>query len=103
MAQMDKIARDIVTLDPTLEAALAAITEAEEIAVLVRAETELFESETRQILVANQALMEAACTSLEAVQAAVTLGQTLAPLNTPGHASRFARTATTAAIKPSVL
>jgi hypothetical protein len=103
MAHLDKIAWDIQTLDPTLEAALAAITEAQEIAILVRAETELFESETRQILIANHVLMEAACSSLEVVQAAVTLGQALAPFNTSGHASRFASTATTAATKPSAL
>jgi len=66
-------------------------------------ETEVLEGETRQILTANRALMEAAYLSLEAVQAAITLGQAPAPVGAPRQAFRLARMATTAAMTLSGL
>lgn len=61
MLQPDEMLRDVEIDDPAVEAALAALIAAEEMATLVRAETEVLESETRQVLKANHALMEAAC------------------------------------------
>ena len=76
MLQPDEMLWDVEIDDPAVEAALAALIAAEEMAALVRAETEVLESETRQVLKANHVLMEAACLpSLEAAQAAIMLAR----------------------------
>ncbi|MDB5965812.1 MAG: hypothetical protein JWQ72_2312 [Polaromonas sp.] len=75
MLQLDDMLQNIEITDQTVVAALTALTLAEEIATLVRAETEMLEGETRQILTSNLALMETVLSSLEAAQATVVLAK----------------------------
>ena len=75
MHQPDDMLQDVELADPAVEAALTALTLAEEIAALVRAETEMLEGETRQILTYNHVLMETALPSMEATQAFIALAR----------------------------
>jgi hypothetical protein len=75
MAQLDDMLRDIEIADPAVEAALTALNVAEEMAILLRAETKIFEGETRQILKANLALRDTSLSSLEVAQAAIALAR----------------------------
>ena len=75
MFQFDDMLLGVAIADPAVEAVLSTLTVTEEMATRVRAETELLEGETRQILVANRALRETVLSSAETVQVAVALAR----------------------------
>ena len=75
MPKPDDVLLDIEIADLAMEAALMVLTVSAETAILMRAETEVIASETRQILKANLALMVTPTSSQDAVQAAVALAR----------------------------
>lgn len=75
MPQSYDMLQDVEVEDPAVEAVLAALTVAQEMATLVRLETAMLEGETHQILMSNRTLMGTALSSLEAAQAAIVLAR----------------------------
>ncbi|RZI71325.1 MAG: hypothetical protein EOP13_18435 [Pseudomonas sp.] len=75
MPQRDDMLRDIEIADPVVGAALSMVTVAEKMAALVRAETDVLERGTRQILEANLALRGTPLSSPKAAQAATILAK----------------------------
>lgn len=75
MTQLNDMLPDIEIADPAVEAVLSTLSVTEEMAFRFRVETEMFESETRQILLANHVLKETALSSVGAVEAAVALAK----------------------------